>query len=75
MGVCVKYCGALCSRACCDFFRPPPLMGGMVLATSKKIKDRKFPVGIFLQTLLFYQLDQIPFYSKGFGLTSIRFFL
>ena len=25
----------------------PPLMGGMVLATSKKTKDRKFPLGAY----------------------------
>ena len=26
---------------------PPPLMGGMVLATSKKTNDRKFPLGAY----------------------------
>ena len=28
-------------------FFVPPLMGGMVLATSKKTKDRKFPLGAY----------------------------
>ena len=28
-------------------FFVPPLMGGMVLATSKRTKDRKFPLGAY----------------------------
>ena len=31
----------------CMVFSSPPLMGGMVLATSEKTKDRKFPLGAY----------------------------
>ena len=35
------------ARATGPVFFVPPLMGGMVLATSKRTKDRKFPLGAY----------------------------
>ena len=44
-------------------FSSPPLMGGMVLATSEKTKDRKFPLGAYPSWLnVFYTGDLRPWF-------------
>ena len=47
-------------------FLPPPLMGGMVLATSKKTKDSKFPLGAYPSCLIFF----VPPLDGGYGVSN-----